>query len=63
MGGAAKGIPRKSRVWLSALIFPWTLPWSVLITNGLLAIAGHAANSAVIDTAAYCKIGLMNIGT
>src|ERR1700722_3027330 len=62
-GGAAKGMPRKSRAFPSALIFPCTLPWSVLITNGLLARPGKAKASAVIPTAAYFKIGVLNIGT
>src|SRR6202000_642561 len=61
-GGAAKGIPRKSRVWLSALIFPWTFPWSRLTANGLLAWTGKVTVNVVIDTAAYCKINLMDIG-
>jgi len=62
-GGAAKGMPRKSRAFPSALIFPCTFPWSVLTTSGLLARAGKAKVSAVIPSAAYCKKGLVNIGT
>src|ERR1700749_2954066 len=54
-GGAANGIPRKSRAWPSALILPWTLPLSVLTTRGLPACAGKLSTNAVKLTAVYLK--------
>src|SRR3984885_8341245 len=52
-GGAAKGMPRYSRAWPSALTLPCTLPVSILTTRGLPACACRPNTSAVKLNAAY----------